>query len=73
LIGINTVIVITRDADVLHSGTAALAVEPHALGFRKRLYERGMAWLEALGFDIDRPLIRRLAEDGADAARIKEM
>jgi hypothetical protein len=43
--------------------------------YRKRLRERGMSRFEVLGLDADRELIRalarRLAEKGADAARIR--
>jgi hypothetical protein len=44
--------------------------------YRSRLTERGMARFEVLGLDADRDLIRalarRLAEDGPDAARVRE-
>jgi hypothetical protein len=43
--------------------------------YRKRLSKRGMARFEVLGLDRDRDLIRslakRLADDDADAARIR--
>ncbi len=43
--------------------------------YRARLSERGLARFEVLGRDTDRDLIRslarRLAEDGADAARLR--
>jgi outer membrane protein TolC len=43
--------------------------------YRTRLAKRGMARFEVLGLDADRELIRslakRLAEDDADAARIR--
>jgi outer membrane protein TolC len=43
--------------------------------YRKRLNERGMARFEVLGLDADRELIRslarQLAENGADATRIR--
>ena len=43
--------------------------------YRDRLGERGMVRFEVLGRDADRDLIRslarRLAEDGADASRIR--
>ena len=43
--------------------------------YRSRLRQRGMARFEVLGLDRDRQLIRslakRLAEDGAEAARIR--
>ncbi len=44
--------------------------------YRSRLADRGMARFEVLGLDIDRDLLRslarRLAENGPDAARIRE-
>lgn len=44
---------------------------------RSRLSERGLARFEVLGRDTDRDLIRalarRLAEDGADASRLRAM
>src|SRR5216684_1512657 len=44
--------------------------------YRKRLNARGLARFEVLGLDADRELIRalarRLAENGADAPRIRE-
>jgi len=44
--------------------------------YRSRLTERGMARFEVLGRDADRELIRalarRLAEDGSEAARVRE-
>ena len=44
--------------------------------YRSRLARRGMARFEVLGLDADRDLIRslakRLAEDDAEAARIRE-
>ena len=43
--------------------------------YRNRLHARGMARFEVLGLDSDRELIRslarRLAENGADATRIR--
>jgi hypothetical protein len=43
--------------------------------YRKRLRERGVGRFEVLGLDADRELIRslarRLAENGADVARIR--
>jgi hypothetical protein len=43
--------------------------------YRERLARRGMARFEVLGLDADRDLIRRLArrlaEDGAEAAKIR--
>ncbi len=43
--------------------------------YRQRLNDRGMTRFEVLGLDADRDLIRslarRLAEDGAEAARIR--
>jgi hypothetical protein len=43
--------------------------------YRKRLIARGVARFEVLGLDADRELIRslakRLAENGADATRIR--
>jgi hypothetical protein len=43
--------------------------------YRSRLTKRGIARFEVLGLDADRDLIRsvarRLAEDGADSARIR--
>jgi len=43
--------------------------------YRRRLDERGVARFEVLGLDADRELIRslarRLAENGADATRIR--
>ena len=43
--------------------------------YRSRLAERGMARFEVMGLDADRDLIRslakRLAEDDAEAARIR--
>jgi hypothetical protein len=43
--------------------------------YRKRLGRRGMARFEVLGLDADRDLIRslarRLAENGADATRLR--
>lgn len=43
--------------------------------YRSRLTKRGMARFEVLGLDADRDLIRslakRLAEDGADASRLR--
>lgn len=43
--------------------------------YRDRLGERGMSRFEVLGLDADRALIRslarRLAENGADAARLR--
>ena len=45
--------------------------------YRSRLSERGLARFEVLGRDADRDLIRalarRLAEDGADASRLRAM
>ena len=45
--------------------------------YRSRLSERGLARFEVLGRDTDRDLIRalarRLAEDGADASRLRAM
>lgn len=44
--------------------------------YRSRLADRGMARFEVLGLDTDRDLLRslarRLAENDADAARIRE-
>jgi len=44
--------------------------------YRDRLEARGMARFEVMGLDADRDLIRslarRLAEDGPDAARLRE-
>lgn len=44
--------------------------------YRSRLVKRGMARFEVLGLDSDRDLIRqlakRLAEDGAEAVRLRE-
>ena len=44
--------------------------------YRSRLTARGMARFEVLGRDADRELIRalarRLAEDGSEAARVRE-
>jgi hypothetical protein len=44
--------------------------------YRSRLTARGMARFEVLGLDTDRDLIRslarRLAEDGPEAARVRE-
>jgi hypothetical protein len=43
--------------------------------YRSRLSERGLARFEVLGRDVDRDLIRslarRLAEDGAEASRLR--
>jgi len=43
--------------------------------YRSRLYERGLARFEVTGRDADRKLIRtlarKLAEEGAEAARIR--
>ena len=45
------------------------------MNYRKRLSARGVARFEVLGLDADRELIRslakRLAENGADATRIR--
>jgi hypothetical protein len=45
------------------------------MNYRKRLSARGVARFEVLGLDADRALIRslakRLAENGADATRIR--
>jgi hypothetical protein len=45
--------------------------------YRSRLTARGMARFEVLGLDTDRDLIRslarRLAEDGPEAARVREI
>lgn len=45
--------------------------------YRSRLSERGLARFEVLGRDTDRDLIRslarRLAEDSADASRLRAM
>ncbi|MDL2399545.1 hypothetical protein [Rhizobium mayense] len=45
--------------------------------YRSRLEERGLARFEVLGLDGDRALIRslarRLAEDGAESARIRNI
>lgn len=40
--------------------------------YRSRLTERGMARFEVLGLDADRELVRRLAEDGPEAAQVRE-
>jgi hypothetical protein len=54
----------------------AIASQKRALrNYRRRLDERGVARFEVLGLDADRELIRslarRLAENGADATRIR--